>query len=202
MKLNPEQLDFLKELINIGVGRAAGVLSEMVNSRISLQVPYIKLLSPAELKQEMEQLGNYRVAAVRLGFKGPFSGSAALVFPPDSASKLVSVLTNEESGSLDLDSVRIGTLSEIGNIVINGVMGSISNVLKQCINYSLPNYFEDNIINFLMTPKPDPNAIILLAHTRFIIEQLQIEGDIILIFEVGSLDALLSGINPASEGIS
>ena len=68
--------------------------------------------------------------------------------------------------------------------------------------YSLPNYFEDNIINFLMTPKPDPNAIILLAHTRFIIEQLHIEGDIILIFEVGSLNALLSGINSASEGMS
>jgi chemotaxis protein CheC len=199
MKLNPEQLDILKELINIGVGRAAGVLSEMVSSRISLQVPYINMLSPSELKQKMEQLGNYRISAVRLGFKGPFSGSAALVFPPDSASKLVSVLTNEESGSLDLDSVRIGTLSEIGNIVLNGVMGSIANVLKQRINYSLPNYFEDNIIDFLMTPKPDPDAIILMAHTRFIIEHLHIEGDIFLIFEVGSLDSLLSGINTDSE---
>ena len=29
----------------------------------------------------------------------------------------------------DLDSLRSGTLSEVGNIVINGVMGSIGNIL-------------------------------------------------------------------------
>ncbi|TAL24228.1 MAG: chemotaxis protein CheC [Nitrospirae bacterium] len=195
MKLTVEQGDALKELINIGVGRAAGVLSEMVRCNIKLQVPFIKILLPAELKKEMEELGRYRVAAVRLGFKGPFSGSAALVFPPDSASKLVAVLTGEEFAAADLDSVRVGTLSEVGNIVINGVMGSISNVLKQSINYSLPNYMEDNVDNLLTLDKRDPNATVMLARTRFTIERLYVEGDIILIFEVGSFDALLEAIN-------
>lgn len=195
MKLTVAQGDALKELINIGVGRAAGVLSEMVRCNIRLQVPFIKILLPAELKKEMEELGRYRVAAVRLGFRGPFSGSAALVFPPDSASKLVAVLTGEESGTADLDSVRVGTLSEVGNIVINGVMGSISNVLKQSINYSLPNYMEDNVDNLLTLDKRDSNATVMLARTRFTIEQLCVEGDIILIFEVGSFDALLEAIN-------
>jgi len=202
MKLTVEQIDALKELINIGVGKAASVLSEMVRCHIRLQVPFIKILLPAELKSEMEELGRYRVAAVRLGFKGPFSGSAALVFPPDSASKLVAVLTGEESGTHDLDSVRVGTLSEVGNIVINGVMGSISNVLKQSINYSLPNYIEDNIDNLLTLGKHDPNATVLLARTRFTIEQLYIEGDIILIFEVGSFDSLLAAISKDYGGQS
>ncbi len=199
MKVTTEQIDALKELINIGVGRAAGVLSEMVHCHIRLQVPFIKILLPAELKNEMEELGKYRVAAVRLGFKGPFSGSAALVFPPDSASKLVAVLTGEESGSSDLDSVRVGTLSEVGNIVINGVMGSISNVLKQSINYSLPSYMEDSIDNLLMLDKPEPDVTVILARTRFTIEQLYIEGDIILIFEVGSFDSLLAAISKDYE---
>lgn len=196
MNLTPDQIDALKELINIGVGRAASVLSEMVHCHISLQVPFIKILSPITLKKEMEELGRYQIAAVRLGFKGPFSGSAALVFPPDSASKLVAVLTGEEPGSLDLDSVRAGTLCEVGNIVINGVMGSVANVLKRSINYSLPNYMEDSIDNLLASDEPAPDATVLLARTRFTIEQLQIEGDIILIFEVGSFDALLAAINP------
>ncbi|MEW6109881.1 MAG: chemotaxis protein CheC [Nitrospirota bacterium] len=195
MNLTSKQIDALKELINIGVGRAAGVLSEMVSCHISLQVPFIKILSPAEIKIEMEELGRHRVSAVRLGFKGPFSGSAALVFPPDSALKLVTVLTGEEPGTLELDSVRVGTLSEVGNIVINGVMGSISNVLKQSINYSLPNYMEDNIDNLLALDETEPGATVILARTRFTIEKLHIEGDIILIFEVGSFDALLAAIN-------
>lgn len=195
MNLTASHIDALKELINIGVGKAAGVLSEMVNCHIRLQVPFIKILTPQALKSEMEELGRYRVAAVKLSFKGPFAGSAALVFPPDSASKLVSVLTGEEPGTPDLDSVRVGTLNEVGNIVINGVMGSISNVLKQHINYSLPNYIEDNIDNLLTSNESETNKTVLLARTRFTIEQLHIEGDIILIFEVGSFDVLLTAID-------
>lgn len=195
MNISPAQIDALKELINIGVGKAAGVLSEMVSCHIRLQVPFIKILPVNDLKVEMVELGRHRISAVKLGFKGPFAGSAALVFPPDSASKLVSVLTGEEPGSVDLDSVRVGTLSEVGNIVINGVMGSIANVLKEHIDYSLPNYVEDNISNLLDMEGQASFTTVLLARTRFIIEQLHIEGDILLIFEVGSFDALIAAID-------
>jgi chemotaxis protein CheC len=195
--LEPYQMDILKEIINIGVGRAAGILNEMTRFRVILQVPFIKVLSPFSLKEEMEELDRNIIAAVRLGFKGPFSGCAALVFPPDSASKLVAVLTGEEPGTPDLDSVRVGTLSEVGNIVLNGVMGSIGNILKQHISYSIPTYIEDTIENLLTIDtniNPPPN-IILLVRIRFTIQQLQIEGDIILLFEVGSFTALLSAID-------
>jgi len=195
--MNPTeyQLDALRELINIGIGRAAKVLSEMVNARILLQVPFIKLLTPENLRREMGHLGEGLLAAVRLGFKGPFSGTAALVFPPDSASKLVAILTGEGMGTPDLDSVRVGTLSEVGNIVINGVMGSIANVLKLQINYTLPTYTEDNIENLVTPTDAVPDATVVLAHTRFTVEQRHIEGDIILIFELGSFSALMNAIN-------
>jgi chemotaxis protein CheC len=202
MNLTADQIDALKELINIGVGKAAAVLNDMVNCHISLQVPYIKILTPKTLKKEIEELGTHQVSAVRLGFQGPFSGSAALVFPPDSASKLVSALTDEEPGTTDLDSVRVGTLSEVGNIVINGVMGSISNVLKQAINYSLPSYVEDSINNLVTAEEAIHEATVLLARTRFIIELLHIEGDIILIFEVGSFDSLINAIDQDRTGQS
>ena len=183
MNPTPEQIDVLKELINIGVGRAAGMLNDMLQSRVLLQVPYVKIFTPATLQAEIEELGSEKLSTVRLTFKGPFSGIASLVFPPDSAGKLVDVLTGEEPGETDLDSIRIGTLTEVGNIILNGVMGSIGNVLEKHINYSVPTYLENNI------------GQLLLAHTRFSIEQLQIEGDIILLFEVGSFDALLEAID-------
>lgn len=198
--LEPYQMDILKEMINIGVGRAAGILNEMTKFRVLLQVPFIKVLSPSDLKKETEELGSHIVAAVRLGFKGPFSGRAALVFPPDSASKLVSVLTGEEPGTPELDSVRAGTLEEVGNIVLNGVMGSIANILKQHIKYSLPTYTEDTIDKLISLDiiDPPPNTI-LLVHIRFTIQQLHIEGDIILLFEVGSFSALLSLIDSIKD---
>ena len=199
--LTAAQMDTLKELFNIGIGRAAGILNEMTNLHICLQVPFIKVLSHKEVKKEVEELGSFRVAAVRLAFKGPFSGTVALVFPPDSASKLVAVLTGEEPGTPDLDSVRAGTLSEVGNIVINGIMGSIVNVLNEQIEYSIPTYVEDTIDNLVALNGAAINSIVILARTRFTIEQIQVEGDIILLFEVGTFNALIAAIDKIKQNI-
>lgn len=196
MNVTAEQLDALQELINIGVGRAASLLNEMVESHIRLQIPFVKVLTVSEAYQELVTRfdRDSSLAAVKLGFTGSFYGTASLIFPTESASTLVSVLTGEEPGSADLDAVKIGTLSEIGNIVINGVMGSISNVLKQHMHYTLPVYIEDTIENLLLSANAK-EAKILLAQARFSIEQLELIGDIILIFEVGTFDTLINTID-------
>ncbi|MEQ8995163.1 MAG: chemotaxis protein CheC [Coleofasciculus sp. B1-GNL1-01] len=195
MNLTPDQIDAIQEIVNIGVGRAASVLNEMLEAPIRLQVPYIKIGSPLDFQSEMEtRLGGEQVAAVRQDFSGSFSGLAELVFPTDSASILAAVLTGEELGTPDLDAVRIGTLSEIGNILINSVIGSISNVLNQRLDYAIPSYIEDTVENLINVGDNQQDNTILLAQTQFFIEQLQIRGDIILVFEVGSFDVLLDAI--------
>jgi chemotaxis protein CheC len=195
-QLTEEQIDALQELMNIGVGRAASILNEMLDSRILLQIPLVKVLNYKELQQELtSRFDSNPLAAVRLSFTGSFSGIAELVFPTESASKLVALLTGEEPGTPDLDSVRIGTLSEIGNIVINGVMGSISNVLKQHMNYALPIYAEDSIDNLITLDSYIERTVFLLAQARFTIEQLELIGDIILIFETSSFDVLIDAID-------
>jgi len=195
MNVTIDQLDALQELINIGVGRAASLLNEMVDSHIRLEIPFVKVLTAAQAYQELtSRFHDASLASVKLNFTGSFYGTAGLIFPTESASTLVSILTGEEPGTDDLDAVKIGTLSEIGNIVINGVMGSISNVLKQHMNYTLPVYLEDKIDNLLLTTDGNDSKI-LLAQARFTIEQLELIGDIILIFEVGTFDALIQAIN-------
>ncbi|MFB2896372.1 chemotaxis protein CheC [Aerosakkonemataceae cyanobacterium BLCC-F50] len=196
--MNPtlSHIDALQELVNIGVGRAAGVLNDMLDSPIRLHIPEVRLLSPEELKLELKsQFDNSLLATVQLSFSGSFSGTAELVFPSESAAHLVSVLTGEAPGTPDLDVVKIGALLEVGNIVLNGIMGSLSNALIEHLDYSLPAYSESKVNNFPIFADIDENTKILLAHTCFIIEQLQISGDIILMFTVGSLDTLLKAID-------
>ncbi|HEY9748245.1 MAG TPA: chemotaxis protein CheC [Allocoleopsis sp.] len=201
MRLTAYQLDALQELVNIGVGRAASILNEMVGSHIHLQIPCTKLIPSVEVQQELEQqFGLVPISAVRLGFSGSFTGVAQLVFPTDSASKLVAVLTRDEFDLYDLDAVRIGTLSEVGNIVINGVMGSISNVLQRHLHYSLPIYLEDTVKNLLTAHNFEiASTTVLVSKARFTIEQLLIAGDIILIFKLGELDTLLKALDFYSE---
>lgn len=197
--LTPERLDALQEFINIGVGRAGAILNEMLSTHIMLNVPTVKVFHVSELRDELAARFNWKhqFAAVQLGFSGTFSGMTELLFPTDSACTLVSLLTGEEPNSPDLDAVKIGTLTEVGNIVINGVMGSIGNILRKPISYSLPNYAEDTIENLLLSERTitSAEAVFLLAQARFEIAQLEIIGDIILIFEMISFDALLEVID-------
>ena len=201
MTMTPEQVDLLKELINIGIGRAAGILNAMLHSRVLLQVPFIEAISPLALKEKQQGMGKETLSSVQLAFKGPFSGTASLVFPEESAAKLVGVLTDDELSPPDLDSIRAGALAEIGNIVLNGVMGAISNEIEQRIYYSVPRYVE-NPIQVLLTPN-DPNldATVIWVQAQFTIEQHQIDGDIILLFEVGSFDMLLTALDQRMENL-
>jgi len=195
MNLTRNQIDTLTGLINTGVGRSAGVLNEMVNTCVYAQAPLIKAFSPLEARKQLERVGGDRLATVQLLFKGPFSGTAALVFRHETASKLVSILTREGLGSYDLDSVRTGTFSEVGSIVINGIMDSIATVLEEPIRYSFPRYMEHTIEDLLTPSGFDSNAAVLLTRAYLMIERLLVEGNVILILKVGSFDTLVEAID-------
>lgn len=196
MNITDQQIDALKELINIGVGSGADVLNTMLDSHVCLRVPSLKVVLPNELENEMQENHIHNLSAINLRFKGSFLGTAELVFPADSASKLISTITNGDTQDYkEDDPTRACALSEIGNIVLNAVMGGISNLLDLSLTYSVPNYIEGDIKNLMIANKISFDTVVLLARTRFTIEALEIEGDILLFLEVGSFDKLLAKID-------
>ncbi len=197
MQLLPSQIDSLKEMVNIGVGHAAGVMNAMLNSRVQLHVPIVEMMSYQELQAKIQSMSRGNLSSVRIGFKGPFSGNASLVFPAEGAVKLVSILTGAEADSSALDEMRVGTLTEVGNIVLNGVMGAIGNELKLHVFYSVPIYLENPFEVLLSSGKAQLDASVVWVQTSFNVESESIVGDIILVFEVGSLDLLLEAVNRA-----
>ncbi|OPY12539.1 MAG: CheY-P phosphatase CheC [Syntrophus sp. PtaB.Bin138] len=191
MILRPEQMDLLQEVINIGIGKSAGILNEMIDAHITLQVPHLRIFSKQELVQEMEDLTQRYFGAVKMGFHGSFKGIASLLFPRKSAAKLVNVMTGEYPMTNDLDSIRIGTLTEIGNIIINGIMGTISNLLKKPLKFFMPAYAEGSFCTMLLQDFTAASSTVLLAQTRFFVEEHLVEVDLFLFFDVGSFDDLL-----------
>ena len=195
MTLDEKQIDAITEIINIGIGKGAAILNTMLHSHIHLNVPQVNVLLPDELIHEMKKYGENNLAVVDLSFQGSFTGNANLVFPEESASRLVKACTGEEDCDSDMDSLRAGTLREIGNIVINAVIGSISNILKASLMYTVPSYKEGKAEGLYKQKIISHSTFILHALTRFNIEKLDIEGDIVLFFRVESLDKFLSAID-------
>ncbi len=190
-----DDVDAIRELINIGVGRAAGMLNDITGCTIHLKVPSIQIVDIARFTNGTQSDGNTPLSTVSLSFRGPMSGLAALVFPPESAAQLVILMTRESEESREMDAMRIETLKEVGNIIINAVMGSIANVLKQHLNYSLPDYQELGIRSLAKSLHTKVDDRLVIANAHFQIEKTLIEGNILLILELGSMDTLISSIH-------
>ena len=180
MDISPEHIDALQELLNIGVGHSAGSLNNMLETPIRMYIPSIWVGNMAELIEELPLQHESVLSSVQLPFQGSFSGSACLLFPTDSAAALVAALTGEHEGQDTLNALKEATLTEIGNIVLNGVMGSLSNVLQHHITYSVPFYQETSLQGLIQPTPSDSSGMILWAQTRFTIEKYDISGDIML----------------------
>lgn len=194
MKLSERQFEALTEIIRLGMGKGTDVLNAMLPSQVALQTSPIRALEPDQYLVQLGFPGSAPVSAVQLGFQGSFSGKAFLVLPTSDAARLVTMLTEETLESDDFDLLQAGTLSEVGNIVINGVLGALSTILGQHFTYSAPNYLEEQADHLLCAPDRRDGLTILLARTRFLHEAHQIEGDLVLSLEAGALETMMEAL--------
>lgn len=196
MYITPAQHDLLKELINIGVGKAAGLINQMVSTHVQLELPEVRMLGTQDMAEYLGRSGDEILSTVRLAFRGAFSGWTGLVFPKPTASWLVSQLIGQELGdaSMDLDSLRIGTIQEVGNIVLNGIMGSIVNILGVSVDYFPPDYFETGMSGLFAADETTPR-VVLLIKARFRLENEAAEGDILILFHVDTFQDMLAALD-------
>ncbi len=189
MSLNASQLDAVGELVNIGIGRAAGMLNQLLSAPVELQVPKVKVGALDELTAELDRLSSGQLSSVRIRFGGELGGQAALVIPPESASQLVDLLTGNVPAG-DFDSLKRATLTEVGNILINGVMGSIGNVLKTDLHYEVPEYLEGAPTNLFLDGSLPKDGHLLIVETRFSVRDKNVRGALLLVFDVASFETL------------
>jgi chemotaxis protein CheC len=195
MELTELQVDALKEVMNLGVGYAACSLNELVGTHVSLDVPEIAVLNFEGALARVATLGWNVLSTVQLQFSGPIRGDVALIFPSDSAVKLVSLLTGDDGCNSDVDGIRAATLEEAGNILLNGVVGSISNLLQKNISFSVPYYSEGGLPSGLGEAS-GPGAIhVIFGRARFNMAEHEIQGEILLFLGVGCLEALVAGLD-------
>lgn len=186
MEFSQEQIDALTEVFNIGVGRAAASLGDLLGTRIELRVPQIQI-KPCLESQEAG-------LAILQSFEGGVSGTALLAFPTDSGQQLAKLLGGYGPDD-DLPAIELsGILSEVGNIVLNGVLGSFANMIETDLTYCVPDFFVDHPLEDLVqnsSSNATPDSIVV-ADTNFSVLSENISGSVVLAFELGSLKSLLA----------
>jgi chemotaxis protein CheC len=195
MQLTPPQMDALTEMINIGVGKAASILNQMVQAPVTLTVPSIKVLEAEAAIKELSSQGACQVAAVTMQFQGRLGGNTTIFFTPQNAAKLANVLIGGDMQDLDLDSIKIGALTEVGNILLNSVIGSISNIVREKITFKVPVYEDRRLQDIMLKGLDENQRVVVVAETFFDVKEHSIRGETLLILGVNSFDSLIGTIN-------
>ncbi len=195
MVLNEGQIDALTECINIGMGHAAGTLHDMLGAHINLRVPRIVVVPIDQVTTAFAQEQGFDVSAVRMKFAGAFQGSAVLLFPNPSAQKLVQLLTGADEPTDDTNVLRSGTLIEVGNIILNGVMGSIVNLMKSPLQFVVPYYTEGRIEQLLHSFAEGQSTHLIIASTTFESQARAINGYVVIVFEIPFIQELAQALD-------
>jgi len=194
MYLSENQLDYLKEIINIGVGRSANVLNKVVKNRVTLQVPIVQIIKVGEINKRIGYANENTLSIVSMNFQGELKGKAELIFPSTSAVKIVDLLTDKVYPNLEMDDLRSSSLNEVGNIVLSALIGSIGNILKIRFKYSIPKYKEVQNSEIVNNYESELDYVIF-AETHFYIKDNNIDGSFILFFVVKSFEHFIDLLN-------
>lgn len=196
MQLTTVQRDGLRELINIGFGRAGASLSKLTGHRVILEAPEVGIYSLAELPSVLEPVLEHDIATVHQIFTGQVAGDALLILDHRSAAILKELLTDEPALPLDLDASSREVLTEIGNILLNACLGTFGNLLKVQVSFSVPQLTLDSLTSVLETLVVDQQELryALVVHAGFSLRQSSVKGYLVIVLGIASLDRFIRAV--------
>lgn len=186
--LSRDQLDTLAELFNIGVGKAASVLSEMVDEEVSLSVPLLECSQFENAAKTLQECTAERVEAVEQDFTGKFSGMSFLVFSEQSSFLLVQRLLGSEIPLDELTEMEQDALKEVANIILNACFGSISDMLGVTLESGIPKLVSgtcDQVLD-LARVSSDDDPVALIMQVTFALPAGQVSGSITYVLTADS----------------
>jgi chemotaxis protein CheC len=186
------ELDALTELVNIGVSRAAANLREMVGrQQVMLSVPNVVLVSRQEAIDLLGKQESARLVAVHQVFEGDITGRALLIFPEPNSLELVRAVTGGELSLEDIMELEQEALAETGNVILNGCLATIANILQRSLKMSLPEILRGHGPDFFeLAPPPIAGDVVLFLYINFAVHERDIRGYIAMLMDMPSLTAL------------
>jgi chemotaxis protein CheC len=190
-ELSDLELDALTELVNIGVGRAANSLREMVGEQVLLSVPNVKLVSRVDAIDILSEREESRLVAVHQVFQGDITGRALLIFPETNSLELVRAVTGGELPLEDIIELEQEALAETGNIILNGCLATIANMLQRSLKMSLPEILRGESRDlFNLQPPPQAGDVVMFLYIDFAVRERDIRGYVAMLMDMPSLTAL------------
>lgn len=199
-ELNSFQMDVLREIGNIGAGNAATALAKMLDKKIDMKVPKIKVMQFAEVS---EVLGDSEemVVGILLGVQGDITGSIMFVLDLAATRLLVnSVFGKSVDTELEFDEMTCSAIQEVGNILAGSYLSALSTLTNLNIMPDVPSMAVDMAGAILSVPaisQAKAADTVLYIENEFFDGQETMLGDLFLIPDEGSYTILMKALGVA-----
>lgn len=196
-KVTEQYYDVLREIGNIGAGNAMTALSQMLQCKVDMTVPQVKLLGFDEIGTLMggeEQI----MVGIYLAVEGDITGSIIFLLKQESAKHLVNKLMMGMGSPErpELDEMELSAMQEVGNIITGAYLNSLSTLTNLTIYPSPPALTVDMAGAILSVPAIEFGTMgdnILLIQTQFY-DETQIDGYFVLIPDLESYEKILKAL--------
>jgi chemotaxis protein CheC len=202
--LDELELDAFTEMVNLGVSRAAANLSRMVGDEVILSVPSVAIVSRGQAVQMMGDREARELVAVHQDFAGDIAGRALLIFPQANSLDLVTAVTGGDLPPEDVIELEQEALAEIGNVILNGCLSAMANMLQRSLQISLPEILRGAGSDFFdISSDTLSDETVLFLYISFLIKGRDIRGYIAMIMDfpaMVSLQALICELIDRTRG--
>jgi chemotaxis protein CheC len=190
-ELTDGERDALAEIANMGVGRAATSLRQLIGEQVLLSVPAVNIVTRQVACASVERGNVTKLVAVQQSFEGPFAGSALLIFPAAQSLELVRLIVGDEHTLEDVIDLEQEALAETGNIILNACLATIANMLHQTMRVSLPTVIRGGGHTLFDVETDDTaESLVLFLYIDFTLKKRDVHGFIALLMDLPSIAAL------------
>ncbi|MBQ9989709.1 MAG: chemotaxis protein CheC [Lachnospiraceae bacterium] len=192
--MSKEYFDVLKEIGNIGAGNATTALATMLQTKVDMTVPQVKLLQFSEVGAMLggeEQV----MAGVYLAITGDIEGSIMFLVKEDVALHLIKKLMGDMATDL-YGEMEKSALKEISNIITGAYLNALSSMTNLTIVPSIPDLCIDMAGAILSVPAIEFGELgdeMLLIQTQ-IYDEMSIDGFFIMVPDLDSYQKILSSL--------
>jgi chemotaxis protein CheC len=138
--VTPQQLDAIREVVNIGAGHAATNLSALTGLTVMISVPRIQFVPGDETSQTIPGTGPLVVIGVPIeGISDEGGERASLILTVETALRMVALmLRRDPSAHVAVGELERSALSEMGNIVCAAYVGVLGSFLGKGVMIGTP----------------------------------------------------------------
>lgn len=186
--------DVVREILNIGLARAADSFAVIAQEKVLLEVPSLDLMPGNGILHLVRDIQKSNVA-IQSDIRGEFNGTTLMFFSGQHIQRLSKVcLRMQAPASTSIDDMQESLLLEISNIITGALVTQLANILKAKIYGAPPVAPRGNIadsLRNLLNVQPMVQPMIFSVITQFSDKENSVELPLMLFFDRPTFEKIL-----------